>query len=110
MFLKLAPFFTSDAVTLGILLVVLAFIFHTSSLKSPGWTKFYTYVPGLLLAYFIPALLNYPLGLISPHWYESGLTQLLAENGLTLPANLSYDEITNYLSENGVAAAEYKKH
>ncbi len=109
MFLKLAPFFTSDAVTLGILLVVLAVIFHTSSLKSPGWTKFYTYVPGLLLAYFIPALLNWPLGLIAPHWYESGLTQLLAEYSLTLPANLSYDEITNYLSENAVPAAEYKK-
>lgn len=109
MFLKLAPFFTSDAVTLGILLVVLAVIFHTSSLKSPGWTKFYTYVPGLLLAYFIPAILNWPLGLIAPHWYESGLTQLLAEYSLTLPTNLSYDEITNYLSERGVPAAEYKK-
>jgi len=78
MFLRIAPVFTSDAVVLGILLTVLALIFYTSSLKSAGWKKFYLYVPGLLLAYFIPALLNYPLGLIAPHWYDAGLMDVLA--------------------------------
>ncbi|NNF20495.1 MAG: DUF819 family protein [Saprospiraceae bacterium] len=104
----MAPFFTNDAVVLGILLVVLAVIFHTSSLKTPGWKKFYTYVPGLLLAYFVPALLNWPLGLIAPHWYDSGLYDLLSQYNLTMPGGLSYDNITVFLSENGVPAEEYK--
>ena len=59
------PIFTNDAIVLGLLMSVLALIFYTSSLDSPGWKKFYTYVPALLLCYFIPALLHWPLGLIS---------------------------------------------
>lgn len=56
--------FTNDAVVLGILLIVLAIIFYTSS--SPKFEKFYKYVPALLLCYFIPAFLNWPLKIISP--------------------------------------------
>ncbi|NNE27332.1 MAG: DUF819 family protein [Saprospiraceae bacterium] len=104
----MAPFFTNDAIVLGILLIVLASIFYTSSLKTPGWKKFYTYVPGLLLAYFIPAILNWPLGLIAPHWYGEGLYDLLQQYSLTLPNGLSYDNITNFLADNGVPEAEYK--
>ncbi len=59
------PLFTNDAIVLGILLVALAAIFHTASSQKPFWKKFYTYVPALLLCYFVPALLNWPLGLIS---------------------------------------------
>jgi uncharacterized membrane protein len=59
------PVFTNDAVVLGILLIVLAAIFVTASSDRPFWQKFYTYVPPLLLCYFVPALLNWPLGLIS---------------------------------------------
>jgi len=61
----MGPYFTNDAVVLGILLVALAAIFMTASSNKPGWKKFYKYVPALLLCYFIPALLNWPLGLIS---------------------------------------------
>lgn len=61
----MTPIFTNDAVVLGILLAVLALIFHTSHSSHPFWKKFYTYVPALLLCYFIPALLNWPLNLIS---------------------------------------------
>lgn len=61
----MGPIFTNDAVVLGILLVSLAAIFVTASSNNPRWKKFYTYVPALLLCYFIPALLNWPLGLIS---------------------------------------------
>jgi len=49
---------TNDAVVLGILLIILAFIFQTSSSKKPFWKKFYTVVPALLLCYFVPSLLN----------------------------------------------------
>ncbi|NNE30539.1 MAG: DUF819 family protein [Saprospiraceae bacterium] len=59
------PIFTNDAVVLGLLLVVLAAVFYTSSSKKPGWQKFYRFVPPLLLCYFLPALLHWPLGLIS---------------------------------------------
>jgi uncharacterized membrane protein len=110
MYLAIAPVFTNDAITLGILIVVLALIFHTEHLKSPFWSKFYKFVPGLLLAYFIPALLNWPLGLISPHWYGEGLNEVLSAHGLTLPSGLSYDQIGIFLDESGVPATEYKAH
>ena len=55
---KAAPLITDDAVTLGLLLVILAVIFKTASLKHPFWKKFYTFCPVLLLCYFIPALLG----------------------------------------------------
>ncbi len=107
-YLAISPLFTNDAITLGILIVVLALIFHTEHLKTPFWSKFYKFVPGLLLAYFIPALLNWPLGIISPHWYTEGLTDLLAQHNLTLPKGLSYDGITNFLADNNVPTADYK--
>lgn len=58
------PFFTNDAIVLGLLCIVLAFVFVTSSSSKPGWQKFYKFVPPLLLCYFLPALLTWPLGLI----------------------------------------------
>ncbi len=59
------PYFTNDAVVTGLLLIVLALIFYTSHLERPFWKKFYTYVPPLLLCYFLPAFLQWPLGLVS---------------------------------------------
>lgn len=59
------PIFTNDAIVLGLLLIVLAFVFYTASSETPFWKKFYTYVPPILLCYFLPALLAWPLGLIS---------------------------------------------
>jgi len=56
--------FTNEAVVLGILIAVLALIFYTSSLESKGWQRFYTFFPPLLLCYFVPAILVWPLGLI----------------------------------------------
>jgi uncharacterized membrane protein len=58
------PLITNDAVVLGILLVILAFVFRTSSSSNPAWKKFYTFVPSLLLCYFVPSLLA-TLGIIS---------------------------------------------
>ena len=55
----------NDAVTFGILIGVLALIFYTTESKHPFWLKFYKYVPALLLCYFVPALLHWPLGIIS---------------------------------------------
>lgn len=49
---------TSDAVVLGLLAVVLGVIFLTAQSDRPFWRKFYTYVPSLLLCFFIPSLFN----------------------------------------------------
>jgi len=106
----MAPYFTNDAVTLGVLMIILAGIMYTSSLETPGWKKFYTYVPALLLCYFIPALFNYPLGLIAPHWYDSGLMDLAANNNLTIPSGASYDQITSFLNDAGLDKSDYGKY
>lgn len=49
---------TNDAVVFGLLLAILAIVFKTSNSASPGFKKFYSIVPMLLLCYFIPSLLN----------------------------------------------------
>lgn len=78
------PYFTNDAVVFGLLMTVLALIFYTAGLKGPGWQKFYKVVPVPLLCYFIPALLNWPFGLISG---ESSNLYYMASRYL-LPASL----------------------
>ncbi|MCB0297520.1 MAG: DUF819 family protein, partial [Calditrichaeota bacterium] len=60
----MTPLFSNDAVVLGILLALLALIFQTSHSEKPFWRKFYSYVPTVLLCYFLPAVLN-SLGIIS---------------------------------------------
>ena len=42
----------------------LAFVFLYFSITP--WSRFYKVVPPLLLCYFIPALFNWPLNLVSP--------------------------------------------
>ena len=49
---------TNDAIVLGMLALILGFVFYTEASEHPFWKKFYTYVPGLLLCYFLPSLLN----------------------------------------------------
>ncbi len=56
---------TNDAIVLGILMVLLAFIFKTSSSSNPVWQKFYKVIPMLLLCYFLPSLLT-TLGIVDP--------------------------------------------
>lgn len=61
------PIFKNDAIVLGILMLILAFIFWSS--HHPSFEKFYKYVPSLLLCYFIPAAFN-SLGIISGDYSE----------------------------------------
>ncbi|TNE73068.1 DUF819 family protein [bacterium] len=58
------PLITNDAVVLGILMAILAFVFKTSSSENPFFKKFYTYVPSVLMCYFLPSVLN-SLGIVS---------------------------------------------
>ena len=57
------PLLTNDAVVLGLLILILGFVFYTSSKKEGPWATFYKYVPALLLCYFIPSVFN-SLGII----------------------------------------------
>ena len=49
---------TNDAVILGLLMLILAFVFKTSSSTHPGFKRFYSIVPMLLMCYFLPSLLT----------------------------------------------------
>lgn len=104
---KMKPLFTNDAVAFGLLALVLALIFYTSKLKS--WQKFYTYVPTLLLCYFVPAFLHWPLGLIAPEWYEPALLDHLRSLGHTPPQGLTFNEMKEWLDAHQIAKAEYQK-
>jgi len=61
------PLFTDDTIVFGLLMLALGFVFYTESLKGGFWEKFYKIVPGLFMAYMIPALFT-TLGLIAPEW------------------------------------------
>lgn len=61
------PIFTNDAIVFGILMISLGFVFYTEGKTSGFWAKFYKIVPGLFMAYFIPALFT-TFGIISPEW------------------------------------------
>lgn len=58
MIFLMEPIFSNDAVILGLLMVILGFIFKTSSGSSPFWKKFYKVIPMLLMCYFLPSLLT----------------------------------------------------
>ncbi len=95
----------NDAVTLGILIAVLALIFKTSQM--PSFSGFYKYVPALLLCYFIPALLHSPLGIIAPEWWAPKIYQFAAERSVVLPEGASFSAIKQMLVDNGIEKFEY---
>ncbi|WP_417623490.1 DUF819 domain-containing protein [Paremcibacter congregatus] len=49
---------TNDAFLFGLLAIILGGIFYTASIKTPFWQKFYTYIPMVLMCYFVPSLIN----------------------------------------------------
>ncbi len=49
---------TNDAVTMGLLAIILGGVFYTAQSKHPFWSGFYRYVPAILLCYFLPSLLS----------------------------------------------------
>ena len=53
----------NDIVLFGLIAATLGLVFWTASRDSGFWKKFYTYVPALLLCYFIPGIYN-SIGLI----------------------------------------------
>ena len=61
------PIITDDTIVFGLLMLVLGFVFYTSSSNYKFWNIFYKYVPALLLAYMLPGALT-TLGIIAPEW------------------------------------------
>lgn len=56
---------TNDAIVLGMLLTILAFVFYTSGSANKYFKKFYTFFPMLLMCYFLPSLLT-TFGIVDP--------------------------------------------
>ncbi len=75
------PVFTNDTIVFGLLMLMLALVFYTSSKKKGFWSKFYNIIPALLMCYLLPAILN-SIGLISP---ETSKVYSISKNYL-LPA------------------------
>lgn len=76
-------YFTNDAIVFGLLMILLALVFYTSSIKTGFWKKFYKFVPALLMCYLLPAILN-STGIIST---EGSQLYFVASRYL-LPASL----------------------
>src|SRR5690625_6699723 len=93
--------FTNEAVVFGILIVVLALVFYTSGLSSRGWQRFYTIFPPLLLCYFIPAILVWPLGLIA----DPADNLYFVASRFLLPAALILDRKSTRLNSSHVASS-----
>mgnify|MGYP001166257433 FL=1 len=62
-----SPLLTNDSIVFGLLMIAIAFIFYTESKTSGFWFKFYKVVPGLFMAYMLPAVFT-TLGWIAPDW------------------------------------------
>ena len=65
--LDTSPLLTNDSIVFGLLMIAIAFIFYTESKTSGFWFKFYKVVPGLFMAYMLPAVFT-TLGWIAPDW------------------------------------------
>jgi len=77
------PLITNDAIAFGLLMITLAGIFATANSSHPFWKKFYTFVPSLLLCYFIPSIYS-TLG-----WIDANSSQLYyVASRYLLPASL----------------------
>lgn len=86
---------TSDATIFGLLAATLGAIFWTTQSQSPFWTKFYRYVPALVLCYFLPALYS-TLGLIdasSSSLYQVATRYLLPATLVLLTLSIDFPAI-----------------
>ena len=77
------PVFTDDTIIFGLLMLTLGFVFYTESRSSGFWFKFYKIVPGLFVAYMLPAVLT-TTGLIAPEWQTSNEIGEITEHSTNL--------------------------
>lgn len=77
------PLITNDTIIFGFLMLALGLVFYTESIKTGFWPKFYSIVPGLFMAYMLPAVLT-TTGLISPEWTSVSDTGVETEHSSSL--------------------------
>lgn len=99
------PLITNDAVVFGILMSILAFVFYTAQLDSKIWKRIYTFLPPILVCYFLPALLHWPLGLIAHDWYDPGIYDFLRDQGFAIDAQSNPTAFLRKLSMEGTDVA-----
>lgn len=63
--MRASALLTNDAAVLGLLCLTLGAVFWTVRSRHAFWRRFYTYVPALLLCYFVPSLYT-TFGLVDP--------------------------------------------
>ncbi|MFZ1526630.1 MAG: DUF819 family protein, partial [Saprospiraceae bacterium] len=96
--MKHPPVFTEDFVVFGILMLILGFVFYTSSSSNTFWKKFYTVIPSLLMCYLLPSILS-SLNIISPEWnvVDSTGNFVMDENMKPITAKLSIYKVASRL-------------
>ena len=85
----------SDAVIFGILIVILAVVFKTSSIKNKFFQTFYKFIPMILLCYFLPSLLT-TFGIVSADHsklYHVASRYLLPASLILLTLSIDFKEI-----------------
>ncbi|TXE12082.1 DUF819 family protein [Seonamhaeicola algicola] len=89
--------FNDDTIVFGLLMLMLAIVFYTSSKKTGFWYKFYSVVPALLMCYLLPAILN-SLHVISPktsHIYDIAKYYLLPAAIVLMTLSLDLKSVFN---------------
>jgi len=100
------PLITNDAIVLGILLLILAFVFKTSESSNSYLKKFYKYVPSLLLCYFLPSILT-SLGIIAPQWYSlADVAEFFNTRGIGVPPDMGQEAVKSIAEQNGITLKE----
>lgn len=90
-----AAWITNDAAVFGLLMVVLALVFYTSSSGSRFFKRFYAVLPPLLLCYFVPGLFN-SFGVISgaeSQLYSMSSNYLLPACLVLFTLNIDFREV-----------------
>ena len=100
------PVFASDAITFGLLMAVLGAIFYATTV--PKCKKFFSFIPALLLCYFIPSILT-TLGLISPGWFDlAGAEEMLEAAGVAVTDGMALHTLKDAILDANVPADELK--
>ena len=77
------PLITNDTVVFGLLALCLGIIFYTSSIKTGFWSKFYSFVPAVLMCYALPAILA-STGVIAEVWHTVDINGNISEHNSNL--------------------------
>lgn len=106
--MRMQPLITDDAVIFGLLMIILAAIVTTAASKNKYWKRFYIFFPALLLCYFVPAFMHWPLGLIAPQWYDlEGLSAYFQNHYVaTFPLDADWKTIHAFIEEQGITQEE----